>query len=319
MSKRSIRIVSLAAVLLFAGSAHGQGRAARKSAKEAAEYLAPKLGLTAAKEGTEALALRIERYAATHGDDFIQAVRQVGPRAFSLVDEAAEHGAKATRVLARYGEKGAVHVVSRPQSLSLFIEHGDDCARVLCEHPGIAEPLITKAGAPAVKAFGAVGPQNGRRLAMLAENGALAKAGREVELLEVVGKYGDRAADFIWRHKGALAIGATLTAFLANPEPFLDGTQVLAGTIAENVVRPIAEAPGKVATEVAKGTNWTVVFVAVLIVVTSLFVGWYWLRHQSRRPTPVSTAASTTPKAKPKTTRVPNYSRDAIRRMIERN
>jgi hypothetical protein len=150
---------------------------------------------------------------------------------------------------------------------------------------------------------------------MLAENGTLAKMGREVEVLEVIGKYGDRAADFIWRHKGALAVGATLTAFLANPEPFLDGTQVLVGTVAENVVRPIAEVPGKVATEVAKGTNWTAVFLTVLVLGTGVLGGWYWLRHGTR-PTPVSARAT---QATPKKTPVATHPRGPVSRVFERN
>jgi hypothetical protein len=44
-------------------------------------------------------------------------------------------------------------------------------------------------------------------------------AKRHAELLEVVGRRGDAAADFLWRNKGVLAGGAALTVFLANPEP----------------------------------------------------------------------------------------------------
>jgi hypothetical protein len=52
---------------------------------------------------------------------------------------------------------------------------------------------------------------------MLMADGELTKVGRAQELLGVVAKYGDPAMDFIWRNKGILAGGATLTAFLANP------------------------------------------------------------------------------------------------------
>ena len=82
-------------------------------------------------------------------------------------------------------------------------------------------------------------------------------AGHSAEVTEVVGKYGQKACDFIWENKGALAVGTTLTAFLANPEPFLNGTVKVASAASESVARPLAEG-------VAKGTNWTVVILVLL-------------------------------------------------------
>lgn len=52
-------------------------------------------------------------------------------------------------------------------------------------------------------------------------------------------KPGDHAADFIWRNKGVLASGAALTAFLANPEPFLNGKRDLAQVATDGVVKPV--------------------------------------------------------------------------------
>jgi len=40
-------------------------------------------------------------------------------------------------------------------------------------------------------------------------------------------------------------VGATLTAFLAKPEAFLNVAQGVSQTVAESAVRPLAEAPGK--------------------------------------------------------------------------
>ena len=74
----------------------------------------------------------------------------------------------------------------------------------------------------------AVGPKNARRLAMLVEDGSLRRMGRVEEVLGVVERHGDRALDFVWRHKGALAVGSVLAAFLNDPGPFLGGTRQLA-------------------------------------------------------------------------------------------
>ena len=211
----------------------------------------------------ETFARKIETYAARHGDDFIKAVRQVGPRTFHLVEEAGVHGNKAVKVLARHGEHGAVWVVSRPKGMQLFVKHGDEAAAMLVKHKAIAEPVIEKLGKPAVKALQAANIQSGRRLAMMLEGGELAKIGRSHELLEVVAKYGDRAMSFVWEHKAALATTVGLTAFLANPEAFINGARDITQIVGENVVKPVVQAPGLVAVEVAKGTNWTVIFLAV--------------------------------------------------------
>ena len=59
-----------------------------------------------------------------------------------------------------------------------------------------------------------------RRLAMLAENGTLARTGRWSELLVVIEHHGNRALTFIWRNKGALTVTTVLETFLADPEAF---------------------------------------------------------------------------------------------------
>ena len=118
--------------------------------------------------------------------------------------------------------------------------HGDDAAAALLRHGAVAEPLIAAGGHPAAEALAALSPRAARRLAILAEAGDLARIGRTPELLAVVGRYGDRAMTFVWRHKGALTISALLAAFLADPEPYLDGGRTLAEDAAAAVVTPIA-------------------------------------------------------------------------------
>ncbi len=175
--------------------------------------------------------------------------------------------------------------------MNLVARHGDEAAAVLVKHAGVAEPVLEGFGAPAVRALAEVGPQGGRRLAMLMADGDLARIGRTPEVLEVMAKYGDRAADFVWKHQGALAVGATLTAFLAKPEAFLNAAQGVSQMVAESAVRPLAEAPGKAVEGVAKGTNWTVVF-SVVVLVLAGFAVLRWRLHSrpaSDRASQVST------------------------------
>ncbi|MFO0906869.1 MAG: hypothetical protein U0835_00615 [Isosphaeraceae bacterium] len=109
----------------------------------------------------------------------------------------------------------------------------------MMKHPGVAEPVIERLGQPAVRALEAVGPRNARRLGMMADEAS-------PEMLGVIARYGDPAMEFVWRHKAVLAGGAALAAFLANPEPYIDGTNELAATMADATVRPVAEAAGDV-------------------------------------------------------------------------
>jgi hypothetical protein len=109
---------------------------------------------------------------------------------------------------------------------------------------------------------------------MLADEGTLRKMGRTDELLGVVGKYGDRGMDFIWKNKGALTVAATLTAFLANPQPFIDGTAHITKVVAENVVKPVAA-------EAAKNTSWTFVLPVLGVIVGAIVAMKIWLRHRS--------------------------------------
>jgi hypothetical protein len=239
-------------------------------ARETAEFVLKKFGLKAAREGSEVLAGRIASAVAKHGDDVLAAVRKVGPRALNLAEDAGENAPRVLRLLSHYGDDAA-RIVARPQGMALLTRYGDDVAEVLIKHKGIAEPVLETLGEPAVKAMAAVSPQGGRRLAMLTQGGGLAAIGRTPELLGVVARHGDAAMEFIWRHKAVLAGGAALAAFLANPEPFLDGTNRLVGTVAENAVKPTVIAAGNVVQEAAVFVRWGLTIVLVGVAVG---IGW---------------------------------------------
>jgi hypothetical protein len=229
-----------------------------QAAKEAAELLLRKFGKEVAEEGVEKLSTRIELLALKFGDDAISAVRKGGPRAMQAVERAGAQGAVATRLLAREGEK-ALWIVEHPQRLKLFASYGDEAAEAMLKHKALAEPLVTAFHEPAAKALVQLDGRNARRLAMMADDRSLAAIGRSDELLAVVGRYGNRAMDFVWKNKKPLAAAAALTAFLANPEPFLDGTVELA----RDFVRPVAETIGG---EAAKRTDWTWLGVTTILV-----------------------------------------------------
>ncbi len=222
-------------LMVIVPSAHADVRT--RAAAEAAEMLMARFGAKAGKS-LPALTRQIEGLAARYGEEAILAVRKAGPTAFGLIEAAGVDGAKAVRVLARYGEEGAARIVSRPTAMQQVLRFGDDAAAVLVRHPGVAEPLVERVGVSAVKALSTVTPRSGRRVAMLLE-GELAQAGKHPELMEVIAKYGERGVDFLWTNKGTLAGGAALTAFLLNPEPFINGTKDIAQIAGEHVVAPV--------------------------------------------------------------------------------
>ena len=298
----SVVFLVLAMLLVQPGIALADVRS--KAALEVAEYVAKKFGKEAVKDGIEAFSKRVASATAKHGDDVLRAVRKLGPRGLHAVEEAGEQGGKMARLISAHGDDAVVWIAKRPSGMALLAKHGEEAGVALCKHKSIAEPLIEKLGEPAVRALTEVGPQSGRRLAIMAETGELAKIGRSEQLLGVVGKYGDAAANFIWNHKGALAVSATLVAFLADPAPFIDGTVKLAepiaevpGKLVESVAAPLAKAPADAVTaisdQVAKRTNWTIIL--VLIAVGGLAI--LWQRMATRhRPAVTETVASSTVK-----------------------
>jgi hypothetical protein len=184
------------------------------AAREFAEWVLRKFGGKAIGEGVETFSKKILTLSSRYGDDVVRtAVQKVGPKALTFADDAAAHAPK-------------------------FLSLGDDAARALVTHKGVAEPLLERFGAAGARTLAAVTPRSGRRLAML--NSTLLSGPQAEKVMGVIARYGDRAATFVWDHKGALAVGAGLTAFLADPEPFIDGSKQIAEVIAEKGVVPVA-------------------------------------------------------------------------------
>lgn len=269
MMQRVIVVMICLAVLPPAASYAGVSSTA---AREAAEFVMRKFGKEAEEQGLQTLTKKIESLGLKYGDDAITAVKKVGPRAFRYVDEAGENGLQSVKLLARYGDD-AVWVVAKKNRLALFARYGDDAAEAMIKQGRIAEPLIGSLGEPAAGVLKTVSRQNGRRLAIMAEEGTLKQIGRTDELLRVLGKYGDRGMDFVWRNKGALAVATVLTAFLANPQPFIDGTADLTSAVAEGIGTPLA-------TEVGRSANWNLVLPMLAATIGVFLAFKVWLRHR---------------------------------------
>ena len=131
------------------------------------------------------------------------------------------------------------------------------------------------------RAMAALAPRNARRLAILAEDGALARSGRWGELVAVIERHGDRAMDFVWRHKGALAVATVLGTFLADPEAFLGGGRELIGGAATQPIAIVADAAASRWMNIARSV--VVVGLAWLVLVPALVVSARLIRQIRRR------------------------------------
>jgi hypothetical protein len=263
-------VIAIALILLGLVPPRARAGVSGRTAREAAEAALRLLGSQAETEGTEALARKIEQLAIRHGDAVLTGIRKGGPEAVRLIEEAGVHGEQAARVLAQYGPEAA-RIIERPALLALVERHGDDAVRALLRHPGLAEPVVVALGKPGARALAAVGPRDARRLALMVEDGSLRRIGRVEEILSVVEKYGDRALDFVWRHKGALAVAGVLTTFLRNPEPFLGGTRQLGGAIVSEVEKPVVGLAGRVVKRLSEPFSWLMIG---LIAILGSWTGW---------------------------------------------
>ena len=234
--------------------------------RDTTEAVLRKFGKEVAEESAEAVSKRVAEAGAKFGTEGMEAIGKVGPRAFGKITvEAGEHASEAVKLTAKFGEQ-AVWVVSKPRGLAVFVKYGEEAATAVMKHPGVAEEAVERLGVPAARALNSVGGAEARRLGMMIEEGAIKAGEQSAGLLGVVEKYGDKAMEFIWKHKGPLVLGATLTAFLHDPEPFIQGGKDL-----------IVETVKPVGVEIAKRTNWTPVIIVGLVGCVLLIVFRMWL------------------------------------------
>ncbi|NLI76506.1 MAG: hypothetical protein GX442_08695 [Candidatus Riflebacteria bacterium] len=78
-------------------------------------------------------------------------------------------------------------------------------------------------------------------------------AGRPVEFLETLARYGDRFITHLDQHKALYAGGAALAAFLADPEPVFQGAGVITEKVVSGAVEPIARTMIQTGGQVAGG------------------------------------------------------------------
>ena len=243
--------------LLFLGANPASAGPASTAVRETAEFMMTKFGKGTAGQTVEEATKVTAEIVSKHGDEALPLLRNFGHEGFTALKQAGENASDVIKLHARKGDE-AIWVISEPKRLAIFIKHGDSAADALLNHPGIADTLIGRYGDEAVGALNNVSRQNAQRLSMVANDGVLAATPRSKELLTVIREHGDEAMDFIWKHKGSLAVVGVLSTFLADPQTYISGAKEL-------VVSPVIE-------PIVRSINWTLIIAGALVVVFLPFI-----------------------------------------------
>lgn len=245
--------------------------------RELIELVSKKFGSEMSEDAIKALPRGVEQAVKSGGADAVQAIQKLGPKAIRLIDQSADDASLTARLLAKYGDD-ATELVSTPGPMKLVKSLGDDAAETLVKHGIPSENLLNVGGLAASKAANQLSSRHGRQLIMLADDESTKQLVRNDALMNTITKLGDRGMDFVWKNKAALLAVGAIGAFVANPEPFIDGTASLAQVAAESVANPIAEG-------IASRTNWTAVIISLAGLIAAYALVKNWLKR-SLRPAP---------------------------------
>jgi hypothetical protein len=272
------RIAIFASLLMvFANQARAQSSVV---VRETVEFILKRFGKEATEFGTENLTKKVALFAMKYGDDAINAMKKVGPRSFKYIDDAGEHaGGQLVKIMAKHGNE-SLHVIAKPGRMAIFLKYGEEAGEAMIKHGEICDPFISKFGASAVKALANVSDNQAARRIVLIQN-ETGLAPKMPELLDTIGKYGEKAVAFIWNNKGALATTAVLAAFLADPKPFIDGTQTLVSIPLQGVVNVPTELVKEGTKEAAKKTNFTLLGVLIIVSIAGIMTYRIFLKQQA--------------------------------------
>lgn len=272
MKTNRLKTLALILAIFVQFAQSGNAGVTSEAVRDTVQLVLRRFGREAAEGSAETLSRQAAEAGAKYGEEGLVAFGKVGPRAFTkAIAEAGEQAPAVVKLTAKYGDE-AVWVVSKPRGLAIFLKHGESAAAAVMKHPGIAEDAIERIGPSAAGALNSLSGPEARRLGMMIADGGITNSGESRRLLEVVAKYGDEGMDFIWKHKGALAVTAGLTAFVRDPGPFIDGTKNLAVEIAKPV-----------GSEIAQRTDWTPLWLSAIAAGTLWLMFKAWIQRERTR------------------------------------
>lgn len=241
-------------------------RAGREAAGQATRRGGQRMLGRLAAESPEAVAQITYRY----GDDGLRVVNQHGrPAMRALLSSSDEVGAPMARMMQRHGDD-AVRMAQSPAGRRILATENDAMIRAMSRTRGQAYPMLHQHGPRAARTLNQLSPQQSRQLMALHREGHFTAPQFE-QILDVIGRHGGSALDFIWKHKGALAVTAVLVAFLNDPDPFITGAKDVTALLAGEVGKAASTTMTSVGSEIAGHINWNVLVGAVMA-----FIGLKW-------------------------------------------
>ncbi|HMO50087.1 MAG TPA: hypothetical protein PKE26_05140 [Kiritimatiellia bacterium] len=216
------------------------GRAVREAVEYSLKRAPSKAMGRLLNESPEAVGKVISRY----GDDGIHVVdRFGGPAMKVLLENPDDVGRSAMRMMTKHGDE-AVKMAQNPAGLRIMVKESDEMFKAMAKTRHQAYPVLAQHGELGAKALNNLTPARQRELIRLHQERRFSEADFD-KLLKVVGNYGNKGMDFIWRNKGALVVAGGLTAFVANPEPFIEGIRKLGEGFVREFIRTLGEVAGK--------------------------------------------------------------------------
>lgn len=153
--------------------------------------------------------------------------------------EAAENGVKrataeAVPAAARQAARQSASVTAKSVAPKVVVAGSTKLVRK-------ATPLLDDLGVGGARALQKLSPAGTQKLAAVSAD--LAKSPHRKQWLEVIAQHGDNAVNWLWKHKGGVAVGVGASVVLLQPAEFLKTTgQVVEATIdatATQLVKPV--------------------------------------------------------------------------------
>lgn len=218
-----ITCLGLMVVLSVPETHGGAATGAAKGLRELAEAIAEQAGKKGSKEVVEQTTKELADISAKYGDEGLIAVDQYGASALRVMKNAGQDaGEYLPKAINRYGSD-ALRLAESPAGRQVLREGNEAVIKAVAKHTESALPMIREVGESAARALDSVDSKNGRRLLQMHGENVFKEADFD-QVVSLIGKYGDRMCEFIYKHRKVLGGAGALAIVAANAEKVIDGT-----------------------------------------------------------------------------------------------
>lgn len=196
------------------------------------------------KQTLKSNSTRVARLALKYGDESIDLVRMGGPRLQKVLDNASfKEGKNLLSFFQKTGSSG-LRILDDPKLHQLILKHGDDIGQLVARHSGNGVKLVSKHGSSSIKSLNRLNRVQGQRLYIVSKQGKLAQVSKlssteQSKFWNILSQRGNAVLKWIEHNPKTTLTVATLTAFIAQPDKFLDGVGSILEKIGQGVVIPV--------------------------------------------------------------------------------